>query len=334
MKQRQSIVVLACALCVFGGLQPGRAIAATSEVAGDPMTRDDLFEPAEPVGLAVKNSPAAMRVAGSVERGWSLRGGSARQVSVVFGPPDAAWDFSGHSLFRLTMRNDGPGTLFVTARLDNPGAVDWAKSSRSQAYILPGEVGQLTIAYPRPWDADDSPEAFQPASAKPNGWRSHWKSFDPSRVVACRLVIRSSEPEIKLDAIRAHLAWPFGAEANQALLALPHVDRFGQSIPMTWPSKVTHETQLEEHARAEAGTLNRATGPAAFNGFGGYRLGPQREATGYFRAEKIDGTWWLVDPTGRLFWSNGVCTVGNRVASPLTKRRRALFAALPEPGTA
>ncbi|MFZ5829774.1 MAG: beta-galactosidase [Planctomycetota bacterium] len=32
--------------------------------------------------------------------------------------------------------------------------------------------------------------------------------------------------------------------------------------------------------------------------------------SGYYRVEKLDGVWWLVDPQGELFWSIGVCTVG------------------------
>ncbi|MBX2851505.1 MAG: beta-galactosidase [Phycisphaeraceae bacterium] len=223
--------------------------------------------------------------------------------------------------------------MFITARLDNPGAADWANSSKSQAYILPGESGTLTVAYPRSWDKDDSPDAFEPASAKPNGWRSHWKSFDPSNVRSCRLVIQSTDPGIKLQSITAHLAWPYGKEANQSLLDLPHIDRFGQSIPFTWPSKVATEDGLKQQVKAEADILRAGPTIDDRNQFGGYLNGPQLEATGYFRTEKHKDKWWLVDPSGRLFWSNGVCTVGNRAIAPLSPDRHALFVELPEAGT-
>lgn len=42
--------------------------------------------------------------------------------------------------------------------------------------------------------------------------------------------------------------------------------------------------------------------------FGGLRLRTAR-ATGFFRVEKIDGRWWLVDPDGGLFIHKGVVSV-------------------------
>ena len=312
----------------------GQALAETAgQNTASTTTRQDLYKPAKRLDLAIKKVHPSLRPGGSSEAGWDIQGNIEQSATVVFRPPNAKWDFSAYSLFSLSFRNGGPGTVFITARLDNPGAVDWANSSRSQAYILPGETGTLTIAYPRSWDKDDSPEAFEPASSKPNGWRSHWKSFDPSHVTSCKLVIRSSQPQIKLEAITAHLAWPYGKKANASLLALPHIDRFGQSIPMNWPNKVTSENDLKQQAIAEAATLTNEADRNHTNKFGGFLQGPQRKATGYFRTEKYRGKWWLIDPTGRLFWSNGVCTVGNRSIAPLSRERRPLFAELPEPGT-
>lgn len=306
-------------------------LAASPDLPG--VTRQDLFEPAKQLDLAFKSVPPSLRSNGSSKAGWALQGTIQNAATVVLGPSEGKWDLSAFSLFSLTLRNAGEGTVFITARLDNPGAADWANSSRSQAYILPGETGTLTIAYPRGWESDDSPEAFEPASAKPNGWRSHWKSFDPSNVNSCRLVIRSSKPGIHLQSIQAHLAWPFGKEANQSLLDLPHIDRYGQSIPMAWPNKVTAEEDLKRLAKEEFASLNTAKKRDSQSKFGGYLKGPQLKATGFFRTEKYEGKWWLVDPAGRVFWSNGVCTVGNRAIAPLSPERRTLFAELPDPNT-
>ena len=35
----------------------------------------------------------------------------------------------------------------------------------------------------------------------------------------------------------------------------------------------------------------------------------KRKATGFFRTEKVNGRWWLVDPEGCLFISAGLCSV-------------------------
>jgi hypothetical protein len=62
------------------------------------------------------------------------------------------------------------------------------------------------------------------------------------------------------------------------------------------------------------------------------------KASGFFRTEKVDGKWWLVDPSGRLFWSHGIVRVGTRIlvggvyhGSPV-ERREYLFT-LPAKGT-
>ena len=43
--------------------------------------------------------------------------------------------------------------------------------------------------------------------------------------------------------------------------------------------------------------------------YGGWANGPQLEATGHFRTEKVDGKWWLVTPSGHLFYSLGINVV-------------------------
>lgn len=44
---------------------------------------------------------------------------------------------------------------------------------------------------------------------------------------------------------------------------------------------------------------------SGFDAYGGY-LGVSRVATGFFRTEKIDGRWWLIDPDGHPFFSQGI----------------------------
>jgi hypothetical protein len=41
----------------------------------------------------------------------------------------------------------------------------------------------------------------------------------------------------------------------------------------------------------------------------GARLDMRVRATGFFRTEKVDGRWWLVDPDGHLFITVGLCSV-------------------------
>ena len=93
---------------------------------------------------------------------------------------------------------------------------------------------------------------------------------------------------------------------------LPFVDRFGQFIHAEWPGKVHDETELARSKTEEDTWLaaNGATPIPESDRFGGWTGGPQLKATGFFRTEKLDGKWWLVDPDGHLFFSHGIDCVG------------------------
>ena len=93
---------------------------------------------------------------------------------------------------------------------------------------------------------------------------------------------------------------------------LPFVDRFGQFMHDDWPGKVHDEAELARTKADEDAWLakNGATPIPESDRFGGWAGGPQLKATGFFRTEKVNGKWWLVDPDGRLFFSHGVDCVG------------------------
>ncbi len=54
--------------------------------------------------------------------------------------------------------------------------------------------------------------------------------------------------------------------------------------------------------------LPESLDPVELCEYGGWRA-RQVDATGFFRTERIDGRWWLVDPDGHLFISVGLCSV-------------------------
>lgn len=84
----------------------------------------------------------------------------------------------------------------------------------------------------------------------------------------------------------------------------PFVDRYGQFAHGNWKYKVHDDAELREDLAAEEAVLKSA--PARWDRFGGWADGPQREATGHFRTEKVDGKWWFVTPEGHLFYSLGL----------------------------
>ena len=109
----------------------------------------------------------------------------------------------------------------------------------------------------------------------------------------------------------------------------PWVDEFGQANFAEWPDKV--HSREEFLARADAEAKELAAKPCGIPGadrFGGWADGPQLKATGFFRTEKVDGRWWLVDPDGRLFFAHGV-NCGWELAATGISGREAYFEKLP-----
>ena len=139
-------------------------------------------------------------------------------------------------------------------------------------------------------------------------------------------------------AVRRIVASRRGAQQKtlQSATFLPFVDRYGQFAHDDWPGKVHGDADLAAARDAEAVWLAaNAGGPIPdIDQYGGWAGGPQLEATGFFRTEKVDGKWWLVDPEGHLFFSHGVNAVATGAVTG-TSHRENYFAWLPdksEPG--
>jgi hypothetical protein len=93
----------------------------------------------------------------------------------------------------------------------------------------------------------------------------------------------------------------------------PLFDEFGQYVHRGWLTKIHSESDFAAHEKTETADLAAHPRPENWNRYGGWADGPKHEATGFFRVEKQNGVWWMVDPEGRLFWSHGVVRVGTRI---------------------
>ena len=100
---------------------------------------------------------------------------------------------------------------------------------------------------------------------------------------------------------------PDWARCVAAANYLPFVDKFGQFAHGNWKGKVKSYDELRADLADELGSLRGA--PSCWDEYGGWASGPQLEATGSFRTLKVDGKWWLVTPSGHLFYSLGINVV-------------------------
>lgn len=307
------------------------ACATTAAMIGGSgkITIESLLEPAERLENLTCSASSGITFQTQENGEWRLEGNMPRKSQTVYLRPESGfWDISGFSYFRVDIANAGPGLVWIKGRLDNPNAQDWQNSTPSQVFIMPGEYATLGFPFPRAEADDDSPTIFDGLYSKPNGYRSHWKAFDPAKVKGCRLQIHSTSKKISLKNITVSLGQPYGAKANATLLKLPYLDPYGQVCNLEWPGKLQSRDELAERNQAELQKLETDPGPAAFNQYGGWIDGPQLKATGFFRTEKVNGKWWIVDPKGKLFFSHGANSIGFAQVTP-TADREELFEALP-----
>jgi hypothetical protein len=85
----------------------------------------------------------------------------------------------------------------------------------------------------------------------------------------------------------------------------PLIDRYGQWIPENWPDKAHSDEQL----RALWDRDRAVSTEYPFCELGGMR-DRVLPATGFFRVERVDDRWILVDPHGHPFFSAGMDLVG------------------------
>jgi len=200
--------------------------------------------------------------------------------------------------------------------------------------VPPGHTSTLYIFLQRKsFSTASADAAFQGMNGIPGGQMKLWPDaeIDATQVTSLGifLVLPQRAAEIEVRNIR-----PFGSSQPPDEKALagnffPFVDRYGQLKQKEWPGKVHADEDLQAAVSQEASELAAHTGPEGLDLYGGWAAGPKLQATGHFRVEKYQGKWWLVDPEGRLFWSNGIDCVRFNMPTKIEGRERYFEAPAP-----
>jgi hypothetical protein len=133
---------------------------------------------------------------------------------------------------------------------------------------------------------------------------------------------------------------------NIRLVPLPNLtgiaDAYGQYTGGNWTGKVLQDADFQTQNTNEIQWLATNRAPADREVYGGWQNGPQLTATGFFRTACLtnglgtypvsgatnQGRWWLVTPSGRLFFSLGVDVIDFGETTTVAGRE-SLFAWLP-----
>ena len=253
-------------------------------------------------------------------------GSSSEYPGITLKAPRGKWDLSSCLHIEAALTNRGANDVTVFCRVDNPGADGDKNCLTGQVVLSAGASGKLRVDLSStPWRLSKPLELIGM-----RGWPKATEKLDPANVTQLLFFVVKPEEEhaFEIGAISA------GGKAVllDADKFLPFIDELGQFIHAEWPGKTRSADELKERIAAEEKELAARPGPADWNKYGGWTKGPQLSATGFFRVEKYQGKWWLVDPEGRLFWSHGSDCVRSGNATPITDRQQ-YFRGLPAEGS-
>ncbi len=231
---------------------------------------------------------------------------------VTFKAPGGRWDFSEYGYLAMDVANAGSQDVTVRCRVDNPNSWDKLNSNFGSVHLEPGEKGVLRVVFAR------RPSGIKLFGLKGDG--DAWdQTIDPSQVNQVKVYVSRPRMDHLFEIDNIRLGGAAVAPAQKETF-FPFIDMFGQYKHKDWPGKTHSLEDFATHLEAETKDLAAHPGPTGWNEFGGWEEGPTLEATGFFRAEKYQGKWWLVEPKGKLFFSHGIDCVHWWDGTPIEER--------------
>lgn len=270
-----------------------------------------------------------------------LTEGQNHLLKVTFGHTDnkpavklsmAPRDLSGYLGIAMDIRNLSLQGIGIEAQCYNEKG---RQVNKSLVWIEPGETNTLFITFYRA--AAGLPpyinNYLKGMNGLPGGFLKHWEILDLTRITNIDVFMPGSGRDctFTLDNIRAIGKYDLPGEEKLKNGFFPFVDQFGQYIHGEWPGKTRSAEDIISQKTVEIQDLKVNPGPSEWDKYGGWKSGPVLKATGHFRVEKYQNKWWLVDPEGRLFWSQGIDCVIFSQTTPITGREN-YFTWIPQNG--
>ncbi|MGJ8690906.1 MAG: beta-galactosidase [Thalassotalea sp.] len=230
--------------------------------------------------------------------------------------PKTPWDWSEHADFNLAFDFTNSGQQSVQLYLDISD-IDGANYTRTISVPVGGNkrtyyAVMASEALASADDSDSNELNFKSGlRSDPPTWRSDdvlfvsmWgkKNLNLKGITKIAFSVQSAlfDKEVTIDNVRLRKNPSLDSSYLTKI-----VDQYGQNATIEFPGKIHSDEELLAIKQAE---LKQLTGQsmADRSAFGGWKNGPKLAATGYFRTEKVDGKWSLVDPEGYLYFATGL----------------------------
>ncbi|HTS18451.1 MAG TPA: beta-galactosidase [Verrucomicrobiae bacterium] len=264
------------------------------------------------ISPAPAESGMALRVDGGDDPSWA---------GLVLKAPHGRWNLSEHDGLLLDVRNVGSGELTLECRVENADADPPLHCNQGEVTLAPGARGTLDVRFKR--------SAFSLASLPMFGMRAFpppdagENTIDPSAIAQVYILVPTPKGKFSFeigDVRLSPLSATVGRPSEDLRWMFPFIDTFGQYMHADWPNKVHSVDDLIAKRAAEAANLEAEPRARSWDRYGGWKRGPLLLGTGYFRTAKYGGKWWLVDPEGRLFFSNGIDCIWPGESTPINGR--------------
>lgn len=231
-----------------------------------------------------------------------------------------SWDLSGFQFLNIEIANDGRASQTVEAGIND---VFWTMG----ATIIPGRsVKTIKVLLLKDETDTALSDLYTGMHGHPSGFTRLW--FNTSLDSVKKLVLFFPNP-VSGASFLIKKIWAdknYSDFDKRALTSF--VDEFGQYRYQSWPEKVSSVSDLINSDKRESLKLSAHKFSDEWDKYGGWEKGPKLTATGHFRVQKYKNKWWLVDPEGRLFWSNGIDCI-NTNGETVIKGREEYFERIP-----
>ncbi|MGJ8682558.1 beta-galactosidase [Paraglaciecola sp.] len=230
--------------------------------------------------------------------------------------PTSSWDWQALGEFKVALDITNPADLSAQIYLT---VTDGKGQTHNRSVIVPkqssetytvelagGDLGLETGIRSNPKAENDK--------TVPVTWRWGVKQLDLSQIKSIKISMTSllHDRTLIIDDLRLIK----GAEYSLDNLT-NIVDEYGQNANVDFAIKVHSDEELIEFKNKEEAAMSGGL-LADRSRFGGWKSGPKLDATGFFRTEKYQGKWSLVDPDGYLFFSHGLANVRMSNTSTVT----------------
>ncbi len=288
------------------------------------------FEDGVPSTVSFGNSEGVIVSEGATDGSKALRVNyDIADFPTVRFTPDRVWNFGRDVALSLDVTNPTDTPVALRIRVDDSTSADGSNHSTvSTITILPHDTQSMYLSYSQ-GSIDLGMRGLPPSGYGTNVGRSYGETvLDTTNITQFQfwLLYNLEEASLIFDNIKVI------PDPNVDISYTDDtVDQYGQYTGLDWEGKVKNDQDLLDDKAQEAIELENGSSLQNTNEYGGWLDGPNLGGTGFFRAEKYNGVWSLVDPEGYLFFATGVDILRLGDSSTWIDGRDNMFAELPDP---